>query len=185
MDAVFKNENVYVVVKNKEFRDDVNLNNFENLILCRSLKYKNSLYGGRVYLNYNFGQGYGWLEVDGISIKQYNCSTAGKIDSTSTHSLEQIVAHLNQIENLGVDSFLENYKAQLQELKKEFEKMIEDMQQDLAIKYDEEKASTIELLNKVVLSMTCLIFSLLINMNAGLQNHDYTNAYDTIINLYF
>ena len=107
-------------IKNKEFRDDVNLNNSENLILCRSLKYKNSLYGGRVYLNYNFGQGYGWLEVDGISIKQYNCSTAGKIDSTSTHSLEQIVAHLNQIENLGVDSFLENYKAQLQELKKEF-----------------------------------------------------------------
>ena len=39
MDAVFKNENVYVVVKNKEFRDDVNLNNSENLILCRSLKY--------------------------------------------------------------------------------------------------------------------------------------------------
>ena len=73
----------------------------------------------------------------------------------------------------------------MQELKKEFEKMIEDMQQDLAIKYDEEKASTIESLNKVVLSMTCLIFSLLINMNAGLQNHDYTNAYDTIINLYF
>lgn len=88
MDAVFKNENVYVVVKNKEFRDDVNLNNSENLILCRSLKYKNSLYGGRVYLNYNFGQGYGWLEVDGISMKQYNCSTAGKIDSTSAHSLE-------------------------------------------------------------------------------------------------
>lgn len=184
MDAIFKNENVYIVVKNKHVRSDVNLDDLENLILCKIKKYKNSLYGGRVCLYYN-SQDDGWLEVDGIRIRQFNCSTSGMIDSTSTYRIEQIVAHLNQIENLGVDSFLENYKAQLQELKKEFEKMIEDMQQDLAIKYDEEKASTIESLKKVVLSMTCLIFSLLINMNAGLQNHDYTNAYDTIINLYF
>ena len=33
--------------------------------------------------------------------------------------VEKIAAYLNQIENLGVDSFLENYKLQLQELKKE------------------------------------------------------------------
>jgi hypothetical protein len=105
--------------------------------------------------------------------------------STNKLSFEHITAYLNQIENLGVDSFLENYKLQLQEIKKEFESMKDELQSELAVNYDENKASTLDSLKEMILSITCIIFSLLVNMNAGLNNHHYINAYNEIINMYF
>ena len=56
---------------------------------------------------------------------------------------------------------------------------------DYTINYDEEKASFLKSLENFILSITFVIFSLLINMNAGLDNHCYTDAYNTIIGLYF
>ena len=189
MDAIFKNENVYVVVRNKEERNDVNLDNNEHLILARHGRYSiNSLYVGRVYLRiptyYNYGylvyHDYCYMTVDGCYIKLLTPNVM-----TDELEFEQVAAYLNQIENLGVDSFLENYKLQLQELKKELENNIKELQQELTIENNDEKAKTLEKLREIVLSITCSIFFLLVNMNAGLDNHSYTSAYDQIINLYF
>jgi hypothetical protein len=100
-------------------------------------------------------------------------------------SLEQAAAYLNQLENLGVDSFLENYKLQIQEIKRELESKADSLQHELAIEQDNYKAGLLNSIKKVLFRLTILIFSLLVNMNAGLENHQYTEAYDQIINLYF
>lgn len=183
MDAIFKNGNVYVVVRKKDIRDDVNLKNLEDLIWNKDLNNK-CLYGGRVHLSNIKYSDYCKIKVDGITIEWYYLEK-NSIASSYCISIERVAAYLNQIENLGVDTFLENYKLQLQELKKELENKIENMQQDLAANYNEERASNLAELKKSVLDITCTIFLLLINMNAGLDNHSYTDAYNTIINLYF
>lgn len=196
MKAIFKNDNVYVVVQDKEAREDVGFKNVENLILCddyRCSKKENSLYGGRVCLKipkYNsngyvhYKDDYCHIIIDGIGIDKFY-DNVGVVWKSNEFSWDKIAAYLNQIENLGVDSFLENYKLQLQELKKEFESMKEDLQSELAVNYDENKASKLDSIKNTILSITCVIFSLLINMNAGLNNHHYINAYNEIINMYF
>lgn len=185
MNAIFKNGNVYVVVRDKDIRDDVNLKNLEDLICDEKYRKKNSLYGGRVHVKI-FDVSKCRIEVDGITIVRYYLKDNSIVADYET-SIERVAAYLNQIENLGVDTFLENYKLQLQELKKEIESKIEDMQQDLAANYNEEKVSNLALaeLKESVLRITCTIFLLLINMNAGLENQNYIDAYNNIINLYF
>lgn len=194
MKAILKKDNVYVLVRDKNPRAGITLDNLENLILCDDLHLKrmsiikNNIYGGRVYLEIPTYRSYGedklydycYLTIDGIEIMRFELYS-----STNELSFEHITAYLNQIENLGVDSFLENYKLQLQEIKKEFESMKDELQSELAVSYDENKASNLDSIKKMILSITCIIFSLLINMNAGLNNHHYINAYNEIINMYF
>lgn len=189
MKAIFKNENVYVVIDDteKELREDVNIDDF--MILCQEKEvYRKSLYGGRVYLSlaYSYGRyqdDFCEMTIDGISIFKVDYSS--NIVVSSEISIDVAAAYLNQIENLGVDSFLENYKLQLQDLKKECETKVEVLRQDLTINYDEKKASFLKSLENFILSITFVIFSLLVNMNAGLDNHCYTDAYNTIISMYF
>lgn len=192
MNAIIKHENVYVFVsdKNKTLREDVNLE--DSLILCKDKKViRRFLYGGRVYLSFVAGTG-GFIHddlctiaIDGITIKSFYVDSSNKVFSNNNLDLSKATAYLNQIENLGVDSFLENYKLQLQEIKKEFESMKDELQSELAVNYDENKASTLDSIKKMILSITCIIFYLLVNMNAGLNNHHYINAYNEIINMYF
>jgi hypothetical protein len=146
------------------------------------------LYGGRVKVSYLYYKN-GWninydtlsLKIDGIEIRKlYSNASFGESSTPS-----EVVAYLNQIENLGVDSFLENYKQQLQQMKIEFEAFADGLQQELAINYDEKKAEELSKYKRFILTLGCVIFALLINMNAGLQNQDYINAYDNIINTYF
>lgn len=193
MNAIFKNENVYVLVRNKDIREDVNIENLENLILSdNELYHINVLYGGRVYLEIPDYISYGTrryhdyccMKVDGIAIEDFFVNDDGPCLNDALY-FEQVTAYLNQIENLGVDSFLDNYKLQLQNLKKECEAKVEVVRQDLAINYDEEKSSFLKSLENFILKITFVIFSLLVNMNAGLDNHYYTDAYNTIIDLYF
>lgn len=192
MDAIFKNENVYVAVMNKDAREEIDFSESTDLILCKNEDVtKNSLYGGRVKL-YLHSYGYRsyasdvcYIELDGIQLKRPVLREHGDIELVSTHALTHAVAYLNQIENLGVDSFLENYKLQLQELKSELEGQADNLQQELALNYNDDKAKVLDSIKKVILSLVCIIFSLLVNMNAGLENHHYTEAYDNIISLYF
>lgn len=185
MDAIFKKDNVYVVIKDKELRDDIDLENIDNMIVCRESRHK-GLYGGRVQLDechYKSSYGYNGkysIKVDGIVLDKFDLS-----DFSDEFSLEQTAAFLNQMENLGIDSFLQNYKCQVQEQKSKLENMIEDMQRDLTVEYDEKTASKMNSLKKLVLRMNFFIFILLVNMNAGLDNHIYNDVYDTIVKLYF
>ncbi|MBO5815393.1 MAG: hypothetical protein J6R30_04700 [Bacteroidales bacterium] len=182
---IFKFENVYILVKNKPFREDVNSSIPTELVISFD-EYNTkeiSLYGGRVNITTERYGDRNYIDIDGISIYSFNCNV--NPSSTSSISLETLVAYLNQIENLGIDSFLDNYKCQIQELKKECEGRIRDLEQDLTLKYDDGKAMILATFKNFVMNLACMIIMLMINMNAGLDNHCYTTAYDNIINLYF
>lgn len=188
MNAIFKRENVYVVVIDKDIRDDVFATDLGGLIWdYDQMDYNGELYGGRVSLKYIQGHHLDcMISIDGITLKNFvRYSNSKGIYEDDVFSLNQIAAFLNQIENLGVDTFLENYKLHLQELKSELEGQADSLQQELALNYNDDKAKVLDSIKKVILSLACIIFSLLINMNAGLENHHYTEAYDNIINLYF
>lgn len=184
-DHIFKSENVYVLVNNKEIRTDENSSTPTELIHSFDEYYRKSisLYGGRVSIQTSEYGHKNEISIDGITICQFSCNVNPL--QWSTISLEMLVAYLNQIENLGVDSFLENYKCQIQNLKKECEDRIRDLEQDLALKHDDGKAMILSTFKNFVMNLACMLIMLMINMNAGLDNHCYTTAYDKIINLYF
>jgi hypothetical protein len=184
MKGIFKNENVYVYIDTDN--EPTSQIDEEKAFIVGEGKESNILYGGRIAVNYLYEYGrinYNKLslKIDGIEIRKLYSNATFYESSTPS----EIVAYLNQIENLGIDSFLENYKQQLQQMKIEFEAFADGLQQELAINYDEKKAEELSKYKKFILTLGCVIFALLINMNAGLQNQDYINAYDNIINTYF
>ena len=192
MDGIFKKGNVYVAVINKSERDDVDKDDMDTLIMTLENKYHNKyLYGGRVciekpyVLSSKAGEILLHLKVDGISIQQINCRDNFDCYLSDSLNLEKVIAFLNQMENLGIDSFLENYKAQLQQFKIEMEEKVEKMEQEQSVNYNEDRNESITSLKVMIAKLTCMIFCLLINMNAGLDNQSYTDAYNEIINLYF
>lgn len=185
MEGIFKNENVYVYIDTDN--EPTNQIEDEDAFIVGEGKTSQVLYGGRVKVSYLYYRDGGInydtlsLKIDGIEIRKLYSNATFYESSTPS----EIVAYLNQIENLGIDSFLENYKQQLQQMKIEFEAFADGLQQELAINYDDKKAEELSKYKKFILKLGCVIFALLINMNAGLQNQDYINAYDNIINTYF
>lgn len=182
MEAIIKNENVYVVVKDMDVREGVNLKDSEELIMLCKQNYTKILYGGRVRLEYDYGN---YLTIDGILIKTYEIDSDMWISKNSELSLEQIASFLNQIENLGLDPFIDNYKLQLQNLKNEIEVQVQNMQNDLSMNYDEKRAKMLDNLRRGLLDLSFFVCTLLINMNAGLSNQHYIDAYDAVVNMYF
>lgn len=185
MDYIFKKENVYIAFEDVEIQNDKNFE--DSLIYDSESKNMVSLYGNRVQFKLSNKQNGIKLEVDGIKICQIELDESSNRDYIIKKELKlhKVAAFLTQIENLGIDTFLENYRNQLQSFKTEIEKTIEQIQEEQALKYDDNKNSTIYVLRKFVKELTCLIFCLLINMNAGLDNQCYIDAYNTIFNLYF
>jgi hypothetical protein len=180
MDAIFKVNNVYVPVKNNEVRDDIEVTNLDELIISTEEKTSASLYGGRVCIYKDYNNYFG-LRIDGITINDITLSYFCDIDTSDTFRIEQIAAYLNQIENLGIETFLENYKKQLENLRDKLEGLSIQMQQD-AEEEDNEKLNDIR---KAIIRITSFLFALYVNMNAGIEMQDYIDAYNTIINMYF
>ena len=182
---IFKCDNVYVLVRNKTLSKDVNSSVPAELVITfDNYNTKDiSLYGGRVLISTSHYGHNNLMSIDGITICLFTCNV--NPSSSTSISQETLVAYLNQIENLGIDSFLDNYKCQIQELKKECEGRIRDLEQDLALKYDDGKAMILSTFKNFVMNLAGMIIMLMINMNAGLDNHCYTTVYDNIINLYF
>lgn len=188
MNAIFKKENVYVAIDGIDTRDDIQCEDMDTLIFATDYKYKKqkvNLYGGRVYLSFYDSEKLK-ITVDGVPIREigYDNDRIGFFFRIPMR-VSKAAAFLNQMENLGVDSFLDNYKNQLQELKNELETKVESIEQEQSIQFDEDKSTFLTSLKKFINELTCIIFCLLINMNAGLDNQYYTDAYDEIINLYF
>lgn len=175
MKGIFKNENVYVYINN----DEDNKAPIDDVCILTDGKSNTFLYGGRVELWAYYDKVE--LDIDGISIGKVD----GDVSIEYRLSYSAATAYLNQIENLGVDTFLENYKHQLQQLKQEMEKFADDLQQELAVNYDEKKAQELSKYKKFILTLGCVLFALFINMNAGLENQHYISAYENIINSYF
>lgn len=188
MDGIFKKNNVYVYVNNKEERDGVQEEDMNALVYSPDSDYVRShvyLYGGRLHLEHTYSTSELCMKVDGIPIKEIAYNEETIFSFIRGFSLEKVTAFLNQIENLGIDTFLENYKSQLQQFKAEMEDKAEKMEQEQAVQFDENKSTDIASLRNMINKLTCMIFCLLINMNAGLDNLTYTDAYNEIINLYF
>lgn len=168
MDAIIFKDNVYVYIKRKECKDE-NIMQKEEVFKFPG---NYNLYGGRVEIR--LSNNISSLTIDGISIirldQYYNLD--------EDLPLNTICAYLNQINQLGIDSFLANYKVTVENLK------IETMN-----KLNESKTTNnktlISDLNGILDKLTAILFALCLNMNAGLDNHIYTEAYNNIINLYF
>ena len=132
---LMKKDNVYVVV-NCDTEPEVREKLDEKIILDN--RYLSShasaeLYGGRVRIkNVNSRKSF---FIDGIRLKkilQYTNDNSFYIEDT--YSFGEIAAYLNQIENLGIDSFLENYKETIKNTRKELGEYAAQLEQDLAIK---------------------------------------------------
>lgn len=135
------------------------------------------LYGGRVKIMKE-SQGY-WTGstyrpsfqffIDGFEIT--------KKESIYSEILDKITAYLNQIEQLGVDTFLANYKAAIIAEKEELSAMCDKLAAELQLRENEEKEKTLSRLRSKIENLIGLLFLLTINMNAGLDNQAYIDAY--------
>lgn len=180
MDAIFKVNNVYVTVKNNEVREGVEVTNLEDLIISTKEKTSASLYGGRIIL-FKYNDMF-CIKIDGIKIRDLSLYKDGDVDVKVSFDLERIAAYLNQIENLGIETFLENYKKQLENLKEKLEGISTELQQNLEDEKDKERFSS---LHGTIIKINSFLFALYVNMNAGIEMQDYIDAYNTIINMYF
>ncbi len=132
------------------------------------------LYGGRVKIKmeeygYYRGQFLFQLFIDGFEICEKK--------SVNSEILDKITAYLNQIEQLGVDTFLANYKAAIIAEKEELSAMCDKLAAELQLRENEEKEKTLSRLRRKIEDLIGLLFLLTINMNAGLDNQTYIDAY--------
>lgn len=132
------------------------------------------LYGGRVKIKmeeygYYRGQFLFQLFIDGFEICEKK--------SVNSEILDKITAYLNQIEQLGVDTFLANYKAAIIAEKEELSAMCDKLAAELQLRENEEKEENLSRLRSKIENLIGLLFLLTINMNAGLDNQAYIDAY--------
>ena len=133
------------------------------------------LYGGRVKINKdeywvgNSRRSTFQLFIDGFSITEQ--------ESRYSEFFEKITAYLNQIEQLGVDTFLANYKAAIIAEKEELSAMCDKLAAELQLRENEEKEEKLSRLRSKIENLIRLLFLLTINMNAGLDNQAYIDAY--------
>lgn len=181
-DCIFKKNGVFVYVMDIEWDKAEDLDNDEDLVYCNCLSPKRPLYGGRVSLGSN-GSNYVILDVDGICINSVSASNNGMYLSNSM-SFSEAVAILNQIEQLGVDTFLENYKKQLVELKTTLVSEAERLTVELSEQKVPEKQAALTNIHSILAKLACILFAVCIHLNAGLENSQYIDAYNCVANLY-
>ena len=136
------------------------------------------LFGGRVGVCYYCG----WnLSVDGIEIKVLRYTTDYPYVG---NSFRNVVACLNQMQQLGVDTFLANYKLSLEKTKEELAVICDKLEGELSVQENEEKAKLLAKLRNVIIEMIVVLFGLMVDVNVGLDNHNYVDAYNEIVNEY-
>ena len=134
------------------------------------------LFGGRVGVCYYRG----WnLSVDGIEIKVLRYTTDYPYFG---NSFQNVVACLNQMQQLGVDTFLTNYKQSLEKTKDELTVICDKLEGELGVQENEEKAKLLAKLRNVIIEMIVVLFGLMVDVNVGLDNHNYVDAYNEIVN---
>lgn len=170
MSAIIFKDNVYVYIRGGKCKDE-NIKQKEDFF---ELPGTYDLYGGRVQISLHSSMYEQEIKIDGISILRLD----EYYDLEKGFSPSTICAYLNQIHQLGIDTFLANYKVSLEKLKVEITNRLDE------IKVTDNK-SLISKLNEILNLLTTILFALWMNMNAGLDNHIYTETYNNIINLYF
>lgn len=107
MKAIIFKDNVYVYIRDKECKDE-NIGQKEEVFKLPGIY---DLYGGRVEIR--LSNNISSLTIDGISIIRLD--EYYSLDENLL--LNTICAYLNQIHQLGIDTFLANYKVAIENLK--------------------------------------------------------------------
>ena len=173
MEAIFLVNGVYVCIDdNRSYKRE--LEEEQTFIVNKGRRCV--LFGGRVVVDQ-----YSCLSIDGIDLT--NLTIGETINLSKKFSFEAITAYLNQMKQLGVDTFLCNYKETAKCLKNEVSSLSCKLEAELQVREDKEKERSLMRLRKIIDGLIGLLFLLSINMNAGIDNHTYINAYDECENI--
>lgn len=179
MEAILLKNGIYIGV---DTYADKSLNNSKiqeskELVYCDESD-SAILFGGRVDVSYDSD----WnLSVDGIKIKVLKYWNDLPYFA---NSLQNVVAYLNQMQQLGVDTFLTNYKQSLEKTKDELAVICDKLEGELSVQENEGKAKLLAKLRGVIIEMIVILFGLMVDVNVGLDNHNYVDAYNEIVNEY-
>jgi hypothetical protein len=187
MKAILLENGIYIGVDTyiDKSLDDSKILESKEFVVCDCGYYgdkskKAILFGGRVFVDYYSSSDW-TLSVDGIGIKVLKYNTGYPY---FTNSLQNVVAYLNQMQQLGVDTFLANYKLSLEKTKEELTVICDKLEGELSVQENEEKAKLLAKLRGVIIEMIVVLFGLMVDVNVGLDNHNYVDAYNEIVNEY-
>lgn len=190
MEAILFKNGVYVGVDTDidKSLDSNKIQEDKDLVVAAHGNKLATLFGGRVEISMYTHRS---LTVDGIKIKSL-CSTSlndgvssiSYAKVSSGLSCAKVTSYLNQMQQLGVDSFLANYKQSIEKAKEELTVMCDKLEGELSIREDEEKTKLLGKLREVIIEMVVILFGLMVDVNVGLDNHDYVDAYNEIVNEY-
>ena len=194
MEAIVKQDNVYVVVRSQVSGEKEKLFYKDDTVIVAYINANSAvtdrlLYGGRVRVIVGTSGYWGSsrytnklrLEIDGTPIYGLGSEFLNSYTFDAFDSFEVGASYLTQIENLGVDTFLTNYKNQVQALKNDVAGLLEKWEQQQAVKFDEKLVDKIKTIRVFLLKLSVFVCSLFIRLNAGLENQDYINAYDAAV----
>ncbi len=191
METIFFKNGVYVCSEEEfNFEDNDNKVKADASIILSNNKNPNSrlLYGGRVkvsLLNAIFH-----IAIDGIEVNTFGYTSSYNnqvgIYQTDHLSVQKVTAYLNQIEQLGIDTFLENYKTALETFKADIMVLCEKYES--LLKEEEPNSGSantykdfLDRARACLTILTIMIFSLACNMKTGLDNHVYEDAYNEVL----
>ena len=187
MKAILLENGIYIGVDTyiDKSLDDSKILESKEFVVCDCGYYgdkskKAILFGGRVFVGYYSSSDW-TLSVDGIGIKVLKYKTDYPY---FTNSLQNVVACLNQMQQLGVDTFLANYKLSLEKTKEELTVICDKLEGELSVQENEEKAKFLAKLRNVIIEVIVVLFGLMVDVNVGLDNHNYVDAYNEIVNEY-
>lgn len=179
MNAIFKKDNVFVYVT------DIPLKVWEiqevepsYVIDVQNAGYEKYLYGGRVKIEFFYYKlGAVRLFVDGIEI----CNGSRYLEKYLT--IEAVVCYLNQMEILGVDTFLDNYKKALHEFKEELSILENKIEGSLTVCKDEDIRKKDEI-KEIHFHVSSLIHDLTMHIPVGIDDDEYERIYHDITSRY-
>ena len=191
METIFLKNGVYVCSEEEfNFEDNDNKVKADASIILSNNKNPNSrlLYDGRVkvsLLNAIFH-----IAIDGIEVNAFGYTSSynnqAGIYQTDHLSVQKVTAYLNQIEQLGIDTFLENYKTALETFKADIMVLCEKYES--LLKEEEPNSGSantykdfLDRARACLTILTIMIFSLACNMKTGLDNHVYEDAYNEVL----
>lgn len=183
MKAILLENGIYIGVDTNADKslDDSKIQESKELVYCNVYSSGEAiLFGGRVGVRYRSSGDWN-LSVDGIKIKVLGYKTDNPYFE---NSLQNVVAYLNQMQQLGVDTFLANYKLSLEKTKEELTVICDKLEGELSVQENEGKAKLLAKLRGVIIEMIVILFGLMVDVNVGLDNHNYVDAYNEIVNEY-
>lgn len=183
MKAILLENGIYIGVDTNVDKslDDSKIQESKELVCCNVYSSGEAiLFGGRVGVRYRSSCDWN-LSVDGIKIKVLGYNTDYPYFA---NSFQNVVANLNQMQQLGVDTFLANYKLSLEKTKDELTVICDKLEGELSVQENEGKAKLLAKLRGVIIEMIVILFALMVDVNVGLDNHNYVDAYNEIVNEY-